>query len=138
MGSAPTLNAPTEYLDKKKRILILEDDDDILQLLHDALRIDGFEVDAYADPEGAVRSFGNTNANYDLILMDLKLGGVDGRTIYKKFKEHDSAFKICILTGLELDIPAFKKICPSFEEKFLIKKPIKISSMIQTIKSMLG
>jgi DNA-binding NtrC family response regulator len=50
MGSAPILNAPIEYLDKKKRILILEDDDDILQLLYDALRIYGFEVDAYADP----------------------------------------------------------------------------------------
>jgi hypothetical protein len=46
--------------------------------------------------------------------------------------------KICILTGLEVDIPAFKEICPSFEEKFLIKKPVKISSMMETIRSILG
>jgi hypothetical protein len=56
MGSAPILNAPIEYLDKKKRILILEDDDDILQLLYDALRIYGFEVDAYADPVAQYQS----------------------------------------------------------------------------------
>jgi DNA-binding NtrC family response regulator len=137
MGNAPTVNAPIESSDNKKRILILEDEDDLLQLLYDAFRNYGFEVDAYSDPEGAVRSFVN-KVNYDLILMDLKLGEIDGRTIYKKFKERDSTFKICILTGLEFDIPAFKKICPSFEEKFLIKKPVKLSSMIQTINSILG
>jgi DNA-binding response OmpR family regulator len=137
MAGTTSLNDPVESSDKK-RVLILEDDDDTLGLLHDAFRAYGFEVDAYKSSEQAINAFTNANSNYDLITMDLKLDRIDGRTIYKKFKECDSALKICILTGLEVDIPAFKEICPSFEEKFLIKKPVKISSMMETIRSILG
>lgn len=122
----------------KKKILVLEDDDDTLALLHDAFKAYGFDVDAHRESAGAIRAFSHPNSNYDLVVMDLKLGSIDGRTIYKKFKERDSGFKICILTGLEVDVLAFKEICPSFEEKFLIRKPVKISSMMETITSMLG
>jgi hypothetical protein len=69
--------------------------------------------------------------------MDLRLGEKDGRILYKKFKEFDSAFKICVLTGLEVNIKEFQEICPSFEERFLIKKPIKISKLVKTIMSIL-
>ena len=138
MASVPSLNPSLGSSENKKRILVLEDDSDLLELLQDAFRLHGFDVDAYTDPEAAVNSLVHLNANYDLIIMDLKLDGIDGRSIYKKFKEFDSAFKICILTGLEVDVPAFKEICPSFEEKFLMKKPLKISSMMETIRSILG
>jgi DNA-binding response OmpR family regulator len=138
VASAPNLNTSVESSENKKRILILEDDIDLLELLQDAFRMYGFEVDAYTDSEAAVNAFVHLNASYDLIIMDLKLDGIDGRSIYKKFKEFDSAFKICILTGLEVDVPAFKEICPSFEEKFLIKKPVKITALMETIKSILG
>jgi len=69
--------------------------------------------------------------------MDLRLGEKDGRILYKKFKEFDSSFKICVLTGLEVNIKEFQEICPSFEERFLIKKPIKISKLVKTIMSIL-
>jgi len=121
----------------KKRILILEDDNDTLYLFGDALRVYGFEVDMFSDPDYALNSFLNTPSNYDLLLMDLRLGEKDGRILYKKFKEFDSSFKICVLTGLEVNIKEFQEICPSFEEKFLIKKPVRISKLVETIMSIL-
>jgi two-component system, cell cycle sensor histidine kinase and response regulator CckA len=136
LGSTSSLEANIDSNDKK-RILILEDDNDTLYLFGDALRVYGFEVDMFSDPDYALNSFLNTPSNYDLVLMDLRLGGKDGRTLYKKFKEFDSAFKICVLTGLEVNIKEFQEICPSFEEKFLIKKPVKISKLVETIMSIL-
>lgn len=136
MGSTSSLEANIDSNDKK-RILILEDDNDTLYLFGDALRVYGFEVDMFSDPDYALNSFLNTPSNYDLLLMDLRLGEKDGRILYKKFKEFDSSFKICVLTGLEVNIKEFQEICPSFEEKFLIKKPIKISKLVKTIMSIL-
>ena len=120
-----------------KKILVLDDDHDLLELLHDAFILYGFDVDAYSDPISALKSFGSRSGQYDAVLMDLRLDGIDGRQIYKKFKEFDSDSKIYVFTALEVDVAGFKEICPSFEEKFLIKKPIRISSMVQTIKSLL-
>ena len=136
MGSTSSLEANIDPNDKK-RILILEDDNDTLYLFGDALRVYGFEVDMFSDPDYALNSFLNTPSNYDLLLMDLRLGEKDGRILYKKFKDFDSAFKICVLTGLEVNIKEFQEICPSFEEKFLIKKPVRISKLVETIMSIL-
>ena len=58
----------------KKRILILEDDNDTLYLFGDALRVYGFEVDMFSDPDYALNSFLSTPSNYDLLLMDLSWG----------------------------------------------------------------
>jgi DNA-binding response OmpR family regulator len=137
VATAPTVNSSSESVSSKKRVLIVEDDPDLLHLLRESLEVYGFEVDAYSQASDAVKSFFEPNAFYNLILMDLKLGGMDGRTVYKKFKERDSKFKICILTGLEVDTTAFREICPSFEDKFLINKPVKISSLVQTLNSVL-
>jgi DNA-binding response OmpR family regulator len=120
-----------------KKILVLDDDHDLLELLHDAFILYGFDVDAYSDHISALKSFGSRSEQYDAVLMGLRLDRIDGRQIYKKFKEFDSDSKIYVFTALEVDVAEFKEICPSFEEKFLIKKPIRISSMVQTIKSLL-
>ena len=122
---------------RKGRILILDYEYDILSLLQESLVYYGFEVDAFSDPNYAVNSFLRTPTNYDLVLMDFRLNGIDGKTIYKRFKEFDSALKVCILTAFDFDITEFRKFCPSFEEKFLVKKPVKISSLVQTLNSLL-
>ena len=41
--------------------------------------------------------------------------------------------KYFVFTGMILDINEFKKICPSFEEKQLIQKPVRMSSLIKTV-----
>ena len=110
---------------------------DLLHLFQEAFTINGFQVDAFYDYKQAITSFGNAVENYDLILMDLKLDGVDGRTVYKKFKEPDSKLKICVFTGLEVSVNEFKEICPSFEEKYLIKKPVSINSLVEKINAIL-
>jgi DNA-binding response OmpR family regulator len=97
----------------------------------------GFEIDAYSNPDVALDAFVESPVPYDLILLDLKLDGMDGRRVYKKFKEQNPNSKICVFTGLNLDVDEFKRICPSFDEKYIIQKPVKLTSMVETIRSIL-
>ena len=137
MGAASSgQNERADPKKRKGRILILDDEYDILSLLRESLAYYGFDVDAFSDPDYAVNSFLRTPTNYDLVLMDFRLNGMDGKMIYKRFKEFGSAFKVCILTALDFDVTEFRKFCPSFEEKFLVKKPVKISSLVQTLNSL--
>jgi CheY-like chemotaxis protein len=105
--------------------------------LYDAIRLYGFGVDASSDPNSALKSIGSWSVQYDAVLIDLRLNGIDGRHVYKKFREFDSDLKIYVITELVLDVAGLKEICPSFEEKFLTKKPVRKSSMVQTFKSIL-
>ena len=73
-----------------KKILLVEDDNDIAELERDYLEADGFAVDICADgDEGQRRAL---TGDYSLILLDVMLPGADG-------------FAICRAVRKELDIP---------------------------------
>ena len=73
-----------------KKILLVEDDNDIAELERDYLEADGFAVDICADgDEGQRRAL---RGDYSLILLDVMLPGADG-------------FAICRAVRKELDIP---------------------------------
>jgi DNA-binding response OmpR family regulator len=73
-----------------RRILAVDDDKDILEIIQYILEESGYEVDVLADG----REFFDRVKTYqpDLILLDIMLGSLDGRELCKKLKE-DSEIK---------------------------------------------
>ena len=81
------------------RILVVEDDKDIADLVKLVLETENFEVESVLDPERAYE----TAKEYrpDAVLLDLLMPKVDGWTIFKIFRQ-DSSFDdtpIAILTA---------------------------------------
>lgn len=72
------------------KILIIEDDENIANIEKDYLEINGFEVDIRNEAVSGIE-LANTG-EYDLILLDLMLPGMDGFSVCKKLR-------------LQLDIP---------------------------------
>ncbi len=124
---------------RKKRILIIDDEPDLLSMLNDVFTYNQFEVDAQLDPAIALEHFHDNPGSYDLILLDIWLGhNVDGLSLYNKLNEANPEAKIFVFTGLELDLAKFTKQCPSFKEHYLIKKPIAMSLLLERINSVLN
>lgn len=67
------------------KILIIEDDNNILQLEKDYLEANGFEVDFAVD--GAKGLEMALNSNYALILLDIMLPNINGFEICKKIRQ---------------------------------------------------
>jgi DNA-binding NtrC family response regulator len=120
---------------RKRKILIIDDETDILQLVQDAFKLYGFETEGYSNPYLALKAFEDASHVYDLVLLDLKLGDVHGETVYNKIKESDPDAKVCVFTAMETT--EFKNNCPSFDDSYIIKKPVRISSMVDKINSIL-
>jgi DNA-binding response OmpR family regulator len=70
---------------KVKRILIIEDDPDITAIESDFLRIGGFDVEIAGDGESGLRRA--LSKEFDLILLDLMLPGMNGIEICKKIRD---------------------------------------------------
>jgi two-component system alkaline phosphatase synthesis response regulator PhoP len=92
----------------KERILVVEDDEDILQLLKYNLAKEGYQVTGAASGEDAVKVL---QANLpDLLLLDLMLPGIDGLEVCRLLKREakTSQVPIIMLTakGEEADIVA--------------------------------
>ena len=68
-----------------KRILIIEDDMSIAEIERDFLEIDGFEIAIAADGlKGLEQAL---SSNFDLILLDLMLPGINGYDICRKIRD---------------------------------------------------
>ena len=72
-------------IDQSNRILIVEDDVDLAEMLSAYFRVQGFEVDLATWGEDAIRlSSENTP---DLVLMDIRLPDFDGFEVAGKLRE---------------------------------------------------
>ena len=67
------------------RILVVDDEPEIVDLLRSYLRRDGFDVDDAGDGEAALAAFAKVHP--DLVILDLMLPKVDGREVCRRIRE---------------------------------------------------
>ncbi len=96
----------------KERILVVDDEEDILELISYNLERDGYQVMTAASGEVALAKARQEQP--DLILLDLMLPGMDGLDVYRELRKKDETNQIPIImvtaktedtdiiTGLEL------------------------------------
>jgi DNA-binding response OmpR family regulator len=119
---------------KKKRILIVDDDIDILTTYKKGLEDNGlFEVDAFADPEEALSNF--KTGFYDCLIIDIRLPKMDGFELYDKMKEIDNKVKVCFVTAYEVNYQALREVFPSPDLECFIQKPIEINELVVRIRA---
>lgn len=67
------------------KILLIEDDEAIAAIERDYLEIEGFEVEIAADGISGLKR--GLEGNFDLILLDLMLPGMDGFSVCRRLRE---------------------------------------------------
>jgi DNA-binding response OmpR family regulator len=124
---------------RKRRILIVDDEPDVGLSLKIVLEKYGFAVDCFTDPEAALNGFNNDS--YDLVVLDIKMPKMNGFELYDKLKSSDSTIKALFLTALkELDdYDDFKrKVFPKLGERHFIQKPVSNIRLLDQIDSILN
>ena len=84
----------------KNKIFLVDDELDISYTLSTVLQDNGFESDSFTDPILALTNY-KTNF-YDLVILDIKMPGMDSFELCKKIREMDPKVKICFLTASEM------------------------------------
>ena len=84
------------------RILVVEDEETIADIIATKLRAEKYEVDTCFDGEDGL--YNATSNIYDLIILDIMLPKMNGLEILKEIKENDISAKVIMLTAKsELD-----------------------------------
>jgi two-component system OmpR family response regulator len=68
-----------------KRILVVDDEPGMLEVLTEILRLDGYQVDTAADGAEALLLIGQTR--YDAVLSDVSMPRLDGFGLYGKLQQ---------------------------------------------------
>ena len=80
-----------------KKILIIDDDIDMCQLLSHFLKRKGFETDTANSGNKGLQKF--KEDEFDLVLCDFRLGGMDGRKVLEELKKINPSVIVIIITG---------------------------------------
>jgi DNA-binding NtrC family response regulator len=82
---------------KTARILVVEDDRAMCQLLFDLLREDGYAVDVAHDGESAIEKY--RTASFDLTITDLMMPKMKGIELIQKLREIDGGAPVLLITA---------------------------------------
>ncbi len=100
-AAAPVSSSQTEHLTigRGKKILVIDDEEGILEILKETLSDSGYQVDTAPDGESALRCVGR--GSYDLALCDWKMPGLNGQQVYERLRTADPALseKMIFITG---------------------------------------
>src|ERR671911_2419836 len=136
MSSSFTSNT-TRNTSNSKRILLVDDETDVISLFKMVLEMNGFEVDAYTDPVAALSNFKPNS--YGLALLDIRMAPLNGFELYKEMKSIDGNLKACFITAFEDYREELKESFPELDEiKYFIRKPKAIEDLVNHVATILG
>ncbi len=118
-----------------KRILIIDDEPDIIDLVSYNLKKEGFDVDSATDGEAALANIGTSE--YDLVILDLMLPGIQGLDLCRMMRSdsNNTSIPIVMLTakGEEVD----KIVGLEMGADDYVTKPFSPRELVARIKAVL-
>src|SRR4051812_47443519 len=118
---------------REPRVLVVEDDEEIAQVLQRSLRLEGYEVRLSSDGESALEQ---THAFLpDLIVLDLGLPKIDGIEVARRMRSDDDDTPILILTARDA-LDARVEGLDSGADDYLVK-PFERQELLARIRALL-
>jgi len=120
-------------LNRKLRILIVEDEAAIRTGLIDVLLYHGYDVDSAEDgPTGLKKG---QSGQYDLILLDVMLPGMDGFEICHRIRENNREQAIIMLTAKTSDEDIIQGLSLGADD--YVAKPFSVAQLVLRIQAVL-
>jgi EAL domain-containing protein (putative c-di-GMP-specific phosphodiesterase class I) len=91
-ASSPTIEIP-----QARHVLLVDDDPTVLLAISRVLRMRGYLTSTTTDGQEAVRWV--TQVDYDAIVTDIAMPGMDGITLLREVRSHDLHVPVILLTG---------------------------------------
>jgi len=125
---------------QKPKILIVEDEIDILFTYKSFLINEGYFVDGYTNPYEALKAFLENNVEnslyYDLVVLDIRIPEFNGLQIYQTFKAIDDNVKVLFVSALDA-AEELVKIFPDMTSDNIIRKPITQLQFLNAVRNLI-
>ena len=116
-----------------KKILIIEDDPQIIELAGIHIGDLGFEMDAARDGESGLEKA--LSGEYDIIILDLMLPRLDGLEVCRRFRQEDRRTPILMLTAKSEELD--KVLGLELGADDYLTKPFSVRELVARIKAIM-
>ena len=121
-------------MEKREKVLVVDDDVDACELISTVLGQLGFEIDVAADGYEALRKL--RSASPDIVLTDLQMPGMNGIELIGALRQMHLRLPVILMTGADTH-----DLCTSAEAYGAVAcmaKPINLDQLIWKIESTLA
>ena len=117
---------------KKDRVLVVDDEPSVCDLVHELLDEAGYEVASVGDGREAVRTFFHWRP--DLVVLDITMPGLDGWNVLERIREVSSV-PVIILSALDRENDAVRGLRNGADD--YIVKPARTAELVARVESLL-
>jgi len=126
----------SESIKKSNPTILIADDEPVVRaLLNSALTIHGFQVLSADDGATAVELYRQTQDAIDLVLLDVRMPGMDGLAALSAIRAINPAVLACFMTGDTGRYTGQELLEAGAATVFL--KPFKLDALVQTLRDLL-
>jgi two-component system, OmpR family, response regulator ChvI len=122
-------------------IMIVDDEPDILFTYEWFLSDEGYNVEAFTDPQEALKHFvklsGAFSSYYQLVLLDIRMPRLNGLQLFNTIKTLSPNTKIMFISALDV-AEELTRILPDIKYADIIRKPVEREYFINKINLLLN
>jgi len=118
----------------RPRVLVVDDEASIRDLLAKTLALAEYDVDVAPDGRSALERM--RLSGYDLLIADLKMPGIDGLTVIREAKRYKADLPVIIITGFSTESSAIEAV--NLGVAGYLTKPFRVPQVLAAAAKALG
>ena len=118
----------------RPRVLVVDDEASIRDLLSKTLALAEYDVDVAPDGRSALERM--RMYPYDLLIADLKMPGMDGLTVIREAKRYKADLPVIIITGFSTESSAIEAV--NLGVAGYLTKPFRVPQVLAAAAKALG
>jgi excisionase family DNA binding protein len=120
----------------RQRVLVVDDEASIRDLLAKTLALAEYEVDTAPDAASALDRLRAAGSEYGLLIADLKMPGMDGLSLIRQVKRLTPALPVIIITGFSTESAAIEAV--NLGVAGYLTKPFRVPQVLAAAAKALG
>ena len=134
--AAPSAPPHADVHARGGRVLVVDDESSIREMLSKTLALAEYDVDTLPDARAALDRLRDSDACYDLLIADLKMPGMDGLTLIREVKQLRAGLPIIIITGYSSESSAIEAV--NLGVAGYLTKPFRVPQVLAAAARAMG
>jgi len=115
-------------------ILVVDDEQDIVNLIKQSLEPNGFQAYIFIEPSAALEHFISHSKDYDIVISDIRMPGMNGYEFIRNVKENNPKVKVILMTAFEIDDKEFHNVLSDIKLDAFLQKPFHIQQLNEVME----
>ncbi len=133
-ATGPAASSSSRQATDRPRILVVDDESSIRDLLSKTLALAEYDVDTAPDGRSALERL--RLYPYDLLIADLKMPGIDGLSVIREAKRLKSNLPVIIITGYSTETAAIEAV--NLGVSGYLTKPFRVPQVLAAAAKAIG